>query len=302
MNVPTKDTNPKDAIAGNKVPLALCSPIAKAHWALAQFAGMAKYGAWNWRLCGVRSSVYMHAMQRHMDAYLSGEDTDPVDGTHHLGNIMACAAIILDSAEAGKLTDDRPPRLSLRGAYASLEGLATRLIEQYKDRTPRHATIADVVIPESPKVPTFGPVIVGTVVDHKVRTFQTVAEGMAAIRDPDVDPYSNTVPSYPGALEEVPLTETDPDADPETEQDSTPPVHASTGDTLPSQPIVDPDKPYRVIHYSGPGVEEADTSVDDAVDAFRLLQAYQNCAKAGDRLEVLRRAGYGWESLYHVEA
>ena len=138
-----KESNPKDAAATTRIPLALLSPVAKANWALAQFAGMLKYGAWNWRAAGVRSSVYLSAMQRHIDAYGSGEEVDPIDGTHHLGNIMACAAILLDAKEAGKLTDDRPPRVSLRPAYRKLEALAAKLIAQYRDRAPRHFTIAD---------------------------------------------------------------------------------------------------------------------------------------------------------------
>ena len=43
----TKESNPKDAIGDKKVPLWLLSPIAKAQWALGQFAGLIKYGAWN---------------------------------------------------------------------------------------------------------------------------------------------------------------------------------------------------------------------------------------------------------------
>lgn len=143
MNAPTKDTNPKDAIAGTKLPLWLLSPIAKAAWALAQFAGMAKYGAWNWRVSGVRSSVYISAAQRHLDAYLSGEELDPVDGTHHLGNIMACCAIILDAKAAGKLTDDRPPSVSLRPTYAESEAQIAELAKKYADKNPRHCTISD---------------------------------------------------------------------------------------------------------------------------------------------------------------
>jgi hypothetical protein len=138
-----KDTNPKDAAAQDRIPLGLCSPIAKAHWALAQFAGMLKYGAWNWRKAGVRSSVYIHAIQRHLDAYASGEEVDPIDGTHHLGNIMAGCAIILDAKEAGKLTDDRAPRINIRGTYTALQELARELIRKYADKKPRHYTIAD---------------------------------------------------------------------------------------------------------------------------------------------------------------
>lgn len=139
----TKDTNPKDAIGDKKVPLWLLSPIAKAHWAVAQFSGLIKYGAWNWRKAGVRKSIYLSAMQRHMDAYLSGEEHDPVDGTKHLGNIMACAAILLDAEAAGKIVDDRPPSVGLREAYAEVEATMAKLREQYADKAPRHYTIED---------------------------------------------------------------------------------------------------------------------------------------------------------------
>lgn len=139
----TKPTNPKDAAATSRIPLWLLSPIAKAHWALAQFSGMVKYGGWNWRKAGVRASVYLSAAQRHLDAYLSGEEFDPLDGTHHLGNIMACAAILLDARAAGKLIDDRPPSVSLRPEYAALEKLAAKLVAQHADKHPRHFTIAD---------------------------------------------------------------------------------------------------------------------------------------------------------------
>lgn len=152
---PVKDTNPKAAVGDTKVPLALCSPIAEAHWALAQFAGMNKYGAWNWRAAGVRVSTYVSAMRRHIAAYVSGEEFDPVDGTHHLGNIMACAAILLEAREAGMLTDDRPPSIEIRNVYREVEEQMAVLRKQYADRNPRHYTIADTVasatLPASPK-------------------------------------------------------------------------------------------------------------------------------------------------------
>lgn len=145
MSDETKPTNPKDAAATTRIPLWLLSPIAKAEWAAAQFAGLLKYGAWNWREAGVRSSVYISAIERHLDAWKSGEELDPIDETHHLGNIMASAAILLEAKEAGKLVDDRPPVLGIRKAYARVESLMGRLIQKYKDRAPRHWTIADDV-------------------------------------------------------------------------------------------------------------------------------------------------------------
>jgi hypothetical protein len=139
----TKDTNPKDAVGDKKAPLHLCSPIAMLHWALAQFAGLLKYGAWNWRPSGVRASVYIAAMKRHIDAYSSGEQFDPVDGSHHLGNVMACCAILLEAEAAGNLTDDRPPVLGHRSTLEFVEKQMEVLRAQYADRAPRHYTIAD---------------------------------------------------------------------------------------------------------------------------------------------------------------
>lgn len=145
LRAATKESNPKDAIGDKKVPLWLLSPIAKIAWAMAQFAGQIKYGSWNWRIAGVRASTYTSAIERHLDAFKSGETFDPTDGTDHLGNIMACCAILMDAREAGKLTDDRPPVVSHRAALARAEGQMEALRTQYAGKNPRHYTITDSV-------------------------------------------------------------------------------------------------------------------------------------------------------------
>ncbi len=135
-----KPTNPKDAAATGRVPLGLLSPIAKAHWALAQHCGRAKYGAWNWREAGARASIYLDAIDRHKDGYLSGETYDPKDGTHHLGNIMACCAILMEAEVAGKLIDDRPPHLDMRSTYDNVERVMAELTAKYAHLNPKHWT------------------------------------------------------------------------------------------------------------------------------------------------------------------
>lgn len=132
--------NPKDAAGRAKVPLWLLSPIAKAAWAGAAFIGKVKYGAWNYRGTKVYASVYISAAMRHLDAYLSGETYDPEDGTHHLGNVMACCAILLDCAASGNLIDDRPPSVSLRPAYDEMQALVQPTEARYADRTVKHWT------------------------------------------------------------------------------------------------------------------------------------------------------------------
>ncbi len=142
-----KASNPKEAMGDKKVPLWLCSTIAMAHWAAAQVAGYVKYGAWNWRAAGVRCSTYLSAMARHLGRYTNGERLDPVDGTHHLGNIMACCAILLEAEAIGKLTDDRPPKAdaALAKAMEEVEAICARLKVQYADKAPKHWTIEDEI-------------------------------------------------------------------------------------------------------------------------------------------------------------
>lgn len=142
-----KATNPKEAMGDKKVPLWLCSPIAEAHWSAAQVAGLLKYGAWNWRAAGVRTSTYLSAIKRHQARYANGERYDPVDGTHHLGHIMACCAILLEAEAIGKLNDDRGPRVDLQPIFDEVEGIIARLKVQYADKDPKHWTINDQIEP-----------------------------------------------------------------------------------------------------------------------------------------------------------
>lgn len=135
--------NPKDAIGATKVPLHLVSPIAKAYASIANFLGNVKYGAWNYWIGGARASVYMSALQRHMDRWWAGEECDPIDGTPHLANALACINILIDTQYQGKLIDDRPPGVNLDRAYAMVEELMPKIRARYADRDPKHYTIAD---------------------------------------------------------------------------------------------------------------------------------------------------------------
>lgn len=133
----TKPTNPKDAAALAKCPLHLLSPQAKAHWAIAQQIGALKYGSWNWTVAGVSASVYVSAIQRHVDRWFAGQEYDP-DGQHNLGAVMACAAILLDAQHRNMLTDDRPIPVDMTKLYAELEGISKEMIKATAGYTPQH--------------------------------------------------------------------------------------------------------------------------------------------------------------------
>jgi hypothetical protein len=138
-----KATNPKDAIGDTKMPLHLVPPTATAYAALAHLDGALKYGQWNWRKAGVRSSVYIAAAARHLECYFNGEDIDPDSGVPNLGHALACINIVIDAEACGKLTDDRPPRVGLRKWFEKLMPTIAALREKHKDRKPQHYTIAD---------------------------------------------------------------------------------------------------------------------------------------------------------------
>lgn len=141
----TKESNPKDLLGTTKLPLHLFPKTAVAQGSLAFLDGALKYGRSNFRVVGVRASVYYAALCRHMDAWLEGEDKAEDSQLSHLAHALACVAILIDAEAAGKLIDDR----QVAGGYAKLVKELTpdvaRLIETHKGKSPRHYTIQDSV-------------------------------------------------------------------------------------------------------------------------------------------------------------
>ena len=103
-----KSSNPKDLIATDKVPLSLVPDTTKVYLALGHLEGNLKYGLVNWRETGVKASVYLDALDRHVAKWKNGEWADPETNVPHLANALACLSIIVDAHECGKLVDDRP--------------------------------------------------------------------------------------------------------------------------------------------------------------------------------------------------
>lgn len=144
----TKPTNPKDAIGSSKLPLHLWPMTASAMGAIGLLNGALKYGRANWRVTGVRLSVYLDAIDRHKSAFAEGEDVDPDDGVPHLAAILASTAIIVDAMAAGKLIDDRHYPGGYRALANELTPHVERLKKHHAGRDPKHWTIADAAVPE----------------------------------------------------------------------------------------------------------------------------------------------------------
>lgn len=143
MTYDTKLTNPKDLIGSDKLPLHLVPDTISVFAAPAFLEGALKYGQFNWRIAGVRSSIYISALERHTKKYKNGEDTDPKTRVHHLASVIACAGIMLDAELLGKLNDDRPPRAPMSVLIDGLEETVIHLKRMFRGHEPYHYTIED---------------------------------------------------------------------------------------------------------------------------------------------------------------
>lgn len=139
----TKETNPKDDIGVTKLPMHLVPGSAKAYMTMAFLEGALKYGKYNWRPSGVRCSIYLDALERHLEKFKNGEWNDKKTKVPHLASIMACCAIILDSDLMGNLNDDRPPAGPVAELIDSLADHVAHLQELFRDETPHQCVITD---------------------------------------------------------------------------------------------------------------------------------------------------------------
>lgn len=136
--------NPKDVAASGKLPLHLWPTSATIYGTLALLEGALKYGRGNWRDRGVRASVYVDALARHVSAWFEGQDNAPDSGLPHLAHALACLAILVDAQMTGKLIDDR--QFHGEGYRAFLDEATehvARLKEIHADKAPHHFTIQD---------------------------------------------------------------------------------------------------------------------------------------------------------------
>lgn len=103
--------NPKDLVGAKKAPLRYVPSALVIGVSEAMFIGQAKYGPFNWRLQPVSAMTYAEAIQRHLAAWVDGQENAEDTGVHHLKHIGASVAILLDAfGIEGGLLDDRPTK------------------------------------------------------------------------------------------------------------------------------------------------------------------------------------------------
>lgn len=132
----TKNSNPKDACGIAKVPVSTVPARVTAEVGLALLEGALKYGRHNFRIAGVRASVYYDAVFRHLGAWWEGQDIDPESGLSHVTKAIAGLMVLRDSMLAKNWTDDRPPKAD-EDWVAELNAKAAALLKKYPN--PRDA-------------------------------------------------------------------------------------------------------------------------------------------------------------------
>jgi Domain of unknown function (DUF5664) len=142
----TKPSNPKDVIGSRKAPLSLVPWTLVVCASNALLEGALKYGRFNWRIAGVRASIYLDALKRHIAKWENGQNYDPETLVDHLDSAIGCLAIMRDAALYGKFTDDRPPCPDPDATARMIDGkevLGAHLRKLFKDHNPHQFTIND---------------------------------------------------------------------------------------------------------------------------------------------------------------
>jgi len=145
MNETCKESNPKDKIGSKKAPMSTLPAGVLAEIGVAMMEGKAKYGAFNYRIAGIRSSVYYDALMRHIMAWWEGEDIDPASGLPHVVKALSTLVVLRDAQRNGMVNDDRPPISPID--YDDLNAKTAAIIEMHKDKSPRQYTRDDPVVP-----------------------------------------------------------------------------------------------------------------------------------------------------------
>ena len=138
---PRKDTNPKDGVGSLKPSYAAVPVPVLYELGAALTEGARKYGGYNWRVAGVRTSVYIDATRRHLDSFMEGEDIDPDSGLSHITKAIASLTVFRDAQIQGMVqNDDRPPSSQVP-FMADTQERVTEIAGRYPKPVPNHTQV-----------------------------------------------------------------------------------------------------------------------------------------------------------------
>ncbi len=147
----SKDTNPKDAV-GVKKWRQYCTVPATVLWevGVGMLEGARKYGRHNYRVAGVRASVYVDAAKGHIDQWWEGEDIDKDSGLSHVTKAICSLVVLRDAMIQDMLTDDRPPKARLDAVRADLQKAVDEIFARFPEQLPAYTAVGNHVKRESP--------------------------------------------------------------------------------------------------------------------------------------------------------
>ncbi len=133
-----KSSNPKDAIGLRKIPFSVLSVPVLCECALGLLEGAIKYRRHNFRVIGVRASVYYDATIRHLGAWWEGEDIDADSGLNHITKAITSLMVLRDAMIRDKMVDDRPPGTS--GFIKLLNDRAAGILDSFDEIKPPYTS------------------------------------------------------------------------------------------------------------------------------------------------------------------
>lgn len=132
-NMSTKETNPKDALGCKKPPMSTIPAPVLMEVGAAMLEGHQKgYRRHNYRVSGVRMSIYYDANMRHLMDWWEGQDIDPDSGIHHVSKAIAGLIVLRDAMMNDKALDDRPPKAKA-GWMQRVQAQVDSVLERYPD-------------------------------------------------------------------------------------------------------------------------------------------------------------------------
>lgn len=135
-----KPSNPKDALGIGKVPSSVIPLPVLAEIGVGMLEGALKYGRHNYRVIGVRGSVYYDATRRHLDLWWEGENDDPDSGLSHITKAITSLIVLRDAMTQESWVDDRPPPSKL-GWMNALNEKVKKLLAKYPNPVPAYTAV-----------------------------------------------------------------------------------------------------------------------------------------------------------------
>ena len=132
----SKKTNTKAAV-GTKKPRfysGLPANVTK-EVSIGMMEGAMKYGRHNYRIAGIRASVYVDATIGHLLDYWEGQDIDPDSNLHHITKAIASLYVLRDAQMMNMCEDDRPPKSDVEGDKTRLQAVVDELFTKYPKET-----------------------------------------------------------------------------------------------------------------------------------------------------------------------